>query len=74
MKKLLILVTIHLLVLTIMAQTPEEILIAKGIHLPSFPAAVGNYTSLVESGHLLYLSGRGPLQPDGKYMVGKLGK
>lgn len=75
MKKIIILFTITLLGFgfTVSAQTPEEILKAKGIDLPVLPRAIGNYTSLVKSGNLIYLSGRGPLQPDGKYMTGKLG-
>lgn len=56
------------------AQTPEEILTKKGIALPALPMAIGHYTSIVRSGNVIYLSGRGPLQPDGTYAIGKLGK
>ncbi len=56
------------------AQTPEENLQAKGIVLPSIPAPVANYVNAVKVGNLIFLSGKGPLQKDGKYMTGKLGK
>ena len=74
MKSIIILITIHLLRLTAFAQTPEEALAKNGITLPVLPSAIGNYTSVVKSGNLLYLSGRGPLQQDGTYTTGKLGK
>jgi enamine deaminase RidA (YjgF/YER057c/UK114 family) len=56
------------------AQTPEQILTEKGITLPELPKALGNYTSFVRSGNMIYLSGRGPFQADGKYIIGKLGR
>lgn len=59
---------------TTLAQTPEALLLKKGIVLPAIPKSLGNYTSLVKVGNLIYLSGRGPLQPDGNYIIGKLGK
>lgn len=71
---IIILTTISLLGFTALAQTPEELLKSKDIVLPALPKAVGNYGSLVKSGNLIYLSGRGPLQPDGNYTIGKLGK
>lgn len=74
MKKIITLIITTFLGFAALAQTPEELLKSKDIVLPSLPAALGNYTSLVRSGNLIYLSGRGPLQSDGKYMVGKLGK
>ena len=56
------------------AQTPEAILQSKGIVLPEIPSPVANYVNAVRSGNLLFLSGKGPLQPNGKYITGKLGK
>ena len=56
------------------AQTPEENLHAKGIVLPSIPAPMANYVHAVKVGNLIFLSGKGPLQKDGKYITGKLGK
>jgi enamine deaminase RidA (YjgF/YER057c/UK114 family) len=74
MKMTIILTAISLLGFTALAQTPEELLASKGIVLPTLPKAVGNYSSLVKSGNLIYLSGRGPLQANGNYTIGKLGK
>jgi enamine deaminase RidA (YjgF/YER057c/UK114 family) len=74
MKMMIILTAISLLGFTALAQTPEELLASKGIVLPTLPKAVGNYSSLVKSGNLIYLSGRGPLQANGNYTIGKLGK
>lgn len=56
------------------AQTPEEILQSKGIVLPEIPLPVANYVNAVRTGNLLFLSGKGPLQQNGKYITGKLGK
>ena len=56
------------------AQTPEEILQSKGIVLPEIPSPVANYVNAVRTGNLLFLSGKGPLQQNGKYITGKLGK
>ncbi len=56
------------------AQTPEEILQSKGIVLPEILLPVANYVNAVRTGNLLFLSGKGPLQQNGKYITGKLGK
>ena len=56
------------------AQTPDEILSVKGIELPSLPQVSGSYIPLVKSGTLVFLSGRGPLQGNGVYLAGKLGR
>lgn len=56
------------------AQTPEQKLQAQGIVLPEIKAPVANYVNLVRTGNLLFLSGKGPTLPDGKYVTGKLGK
>ena len=56
------------------AQTPEEILQSKGMILPEIPSPVANYVNAVRTGNLLFLSGKGPLQQNGKYITGKLGK
>jgi enamine deaminase RidA (YjgF/YER057c/UK114 family) len=63
-----------LLSTAIIAQTPEEKLTAAGLELPAIPAPVANYVNVVRSGNLLFLAGKGPLQKDGKYITGKLGK
>lgn len=56
------------------AQTPEENLQKLGITLPNVPAPIANYVNVVRTGNLLYLSGKGPMDKDGKYITGKLGK
>lgn len=56
------------------AQTPEEKLLAAGYTLSSVGPPVANYVNVVSSGNLLFLAGKGPLQADGKYVTGKLGK
>ncbi|KYH08237.1 hypothetical protein A1704_06160 [Chryseobacterium cucumeris] len=56
------------------SQTPEEIILKKKITLPEVSISLGNYTNLVRSGNLIYLSGKGPLRSDGKYINGKIGK
>jgi enamine deaminase RidA (YjgF/YER057c/UK114 family) len=56
------------------SQTPEEKLQQKGLVLPKVTAPVGNYVNVVRVGNLLFLSGKGPVQPDGQYITGKLGR
>ena len=52
---------------------PETKLKKLGIELmiPSDPVA--NYVNTVQSGNLLFISGKGPLKKDGEYIKGKLG-
>ncbi len=57
-----------------LSQTPEENLKSLGIVLPEVMAPVANYVNVVRTGNLLYLAGKGPVQADGKYVTGKLGK
>lgn len=72
MKKILFLTVIFLVTRTF-AQTPEEKLAAAGITLPNLSAPVANYVNAVRTGNLLFLSGKGPSDQTGKYMIGKLG-
>jgi enamine deaminase RidA (YjgF/YER057c/UK114 family) len=44
------------------------------LELPPAPKAVGVYRPAVEVGRLLYLSGHGPLLPDGTLIRGKVGE
>jgi enamine deaminase RidA (YjgF/YER057c/UK114 family) len=55
-------------------QTPEDRLEELGITLPITPAPAANYVNAVRSGNLLFLAGKGPSLPDGKYVTGKLGQ
>jgi enamine deaminase RidA (YjgF/YER057c/UK114 family) len=43
----------------------EQTLKDKGIELPPVPGPAGNYVHAVRTGNLLYLSGKGPYDPDG---------
>jgi len=44
-----------------------------GIVLPEVGAPVANYVNTVRTGNLVFTSGKGPQQPDGSYMTGKVG-
>ncbi len=52
---------------------PEGKLRELGITLPEVSAPVANYVNSVRTGNLVYLSGKGPLKPDGTYIEGKVG-
>ena len=45
-----------------------------GLTLPPAPKPVGVYRPIVVVGNLAYLSGHGPLQPDGSLLVGCVGR
>jgi len=45
-----------------------------GIRLPQVPEPMGNYVDAVQTGNLLYLSGKGPRMAEGGASTGKLGK
>ncbi len=45
-----------------------------GINLAKSSAPMANYVNAVRTGNLIFLSGKGPLKDDGKYITGKLGK
>jgi enamine deaminase RidA (YjgF/YER057c/UK114 family) len=44
-----------------------------GLVLPPAPKPVGLYKPMLIVGNLAYLSGHGPLQPDGKLILGRVG-
>ena len=44
-----------------------------GLELPPAPKAVGLYRPAIQVGGLLYLSGHGPLRPDGTLIKGRVG-
>lgn len=60
--------------LALFAQDPEANLVALNITLPNAASPAANYVNAVRTGNLLYLAGKGPSLPDGKYMTGKLGR
>lgn len=45
-----------------------------GITLPAVSAPVANYVNAARTGDLMYLSGKVPQAPDGRMLVGKVGK
>ncbi|MGL6021594.1 MAG: RidA family protein [Chitinophagaceae bacterium] len=57
-----------------MAHTIEEKLKQCNITLPEATPPVASYVNMVQSGNLLFLSGKGPVRQDGTAICGKLGK
>jgi enamine deaminase RidA (YjgF/YER057c/UK114 family) len=53
--------------------TPEERLHELGHVLPPAPKSIANFVSSVQTGNLLYLSGKGPDLAGGRQWRGKLG-
>ena len=53
--------------------TPESRFAALGLELPPPPPPGGVYQPVVIAGSLAYVSGHGPLRPDGSLMTGRLG-
>jgi len=43
------------------------------LELPEAPSPAGNYRPLVQVGNMVYVSGHGPLRPDGTMIQGKVG-
>ena len=54
--------------------TPEERLVELGIQLPTPPAPIANVLPGRRVGQLLYLSGQGPRDANGKVSIGRLGR
>ncbi|MEZ6132636.1 MAG: RidA family protein [Planctomycetaceae bacterium] len=44
-----------------------------GLVLPPAPPAGGTYSPVVIVGNMAYVSGQGPVGPDGKYLTGRVG-
>ncbi len=57
-----------------MPSTPEARIKELQLQLPPPPKPVAKYKPAVQSGNLLYVSGHGPLKPDGTMLAGKVGK
>jgi enamine deaminase RidA (YjgF/YER057c/UK114 family) len=53
--------------------TPESRVTALGLELPPAPAPGGVYKPVVLAGGFAYVSGHGPLRPDGSYITGRVG-
>jgi enamine deaminase RidA (YjgF/YER057c/UK114 family) len=56
-----------------MKYDPELRIKELGLVLPPAPKPVGVYKPLLVVGNLLYVSGHGPLKPDGTLITGRLG-
>ena len=54
--------------------SPYERLEASGLTLLTPAAPIGTYVPFKLSGNMLYLSGQGPRQADGRLMTGKVGR
>jgi len=54
--------------------TIEQRLVDLGVELPTPPDPIASYVSFRMSGGIAYLSGHGPLLPDGSWIVGKVGR
>ncbi|MFM1877709.1 MAG: hypothetical protein RLZZ241_575 [Bacteroidota bacterium] len=53
--------------------SPESRIAALGINLPEASSPIANYVNGVQTGNLIFLSGKGPLQEDGTNITGKVG-
>jgi enamine deaminase RidA (YjgF/YER057c/UK114 family) len=57
-----------------MNHNPELRIKELGLELPPAPKPMGVYKPVVVTGNYLYVSGQGPLKPDGTLIKGKVGK
>lgn len=57
-----------------MPSKPETRIQEMHLTLPNPPKPVAKYKPAVREGNLLYVSGHGPLKPDGKLIEGRVGK
>jgi enamine deaminase RidA (YjgF/YER057c/UK114 family) len=57
-----------------MASKPETRVQELHLTLPAPPKPVAKYKTAVLAGNMLYVSGHGPLKPDGKMIVGRVGE
>lgn len=55
------------------ASSPVERLARLGIVIPPPPPPIGNFLTHVREGNLLFLSGQGPREADGRLYTGKVG-
>lgn len=53
--------------------SPESRISDLGITLPEASSPIANYVNGVQTGNLIFLSGKGPLQDDGTNITGKVG-
>ena len=55
-------------------QTPEQVLSQLDVTLPPAPAPKGVYKPCLIDGKYLYVSGHGPVLPDGHLIIGRIGQ
>jgi len=60
--------------LSTMNHDPESRIKELGLELPPAPRPMGIYKPVLLIGNFLYVSGQGPLKPDGTLIKGKVGK
>src|SRR6516164_5295561 len=56
-----------------MPSNPEKRLQVLHLTLPPVPKPMAKYKTAVLAGNMLYVSGHGPLKPDGKLIQGRIG-
>lgn len=56
-----------------MKNNPDSRIAELGLELPPAPKPLGVYKPVLISGNYLYVSGHGPLRPDGTQIKGRLG-
>jgi enamine deaminase RidA (YjgF/YER057c/UK114 family) len=56
-----------------MKTSPESQITAMNLVLPPAPKPIGVYKPVLIVGKLLYVSGQGPMRPDGSLITGRLG-
>lgn len=54
--------------------TPDEIFDGMGVTLPPAPKPLGVYKPCLVVGDFLYVSGHGPVQNDGRLIIGRVGE
>jgi enamine deaminase RidA (YjgF/YER057c/UK114 family) len=54
--------------------TPEEKLKQLGLTLPPLRTPPANFVPFKLDGKTIYISGQGPVKPDGSYYIGKVGR
>jgi enamine deaminase RidA (YjgF/YER057c/UK114 family) len=53
---------------------PEEKLKQLGLTLPTVRTPIANFVPFKRDGNTIYISGQGPVKPDGGYYIGKVGR
>ncbi|MCW3091132.1 MAG: RidA family protein [Ferruginibacter sp.] len=54
--------------------TPDENFALLNLSLPPAPKPIGVYKPFLIDGHHCYVSGHGPLQADGTFIIGRIGR